>query len=122
MESPYAKQRRFPRIPAECPVLVRKLEGEKSTRMACTKIVGLGGCMFRHDKPMGDGALLSLLILVNNRYLETRARVAYELSRDDQKYDIGVEFTEIADEDFEALKTLFEEPEPNSPSEPKKVK
>jgi hypothetical protein len=111
MEGPYAKQRRFPRVPAECPVLVRKLEGDKITRMACTKVMGLGGCMFRHDKPIGDGAVLSLLILVNRGYLEARGRIVYEIPREDQKYDIGVEFIDIAEEDLEALKSLFEKEE-----------
>jgi hypothetical protein len=107
MDNPYAKQRRFPRIPAEYPVLVRKLEGEKITRLSCTKVVGLGGCMFQHDHPFGAASLLSLLILVKDRYIETRARVAYERPQRDQKYEIGVEFLEIADDDLEALKDLF---------------
>jgi hypothetical protein len=113
MESPYAKQRRFPRIPAEYPVLVRKLDGEKITRLSCTKVVGLGGCMFLHDHPFGGGSLLSLLILVKDRYIETRARVAYERPLRDQKVEIGVEFLEIADDDVAALKDLFAEEEPS---------
>lgn len=115
MENPYAKQRRFPRIPAEYPVLVRKLEGEKVTRLSHTRVVGLGGCMFQHDRPFGAAALLSLLILVKDRYIETRARVAYELLQKDQKYEIGVEFLEIDEDDFLALRELFGDPDPAPP-------
>lgn len=111
MAGPYDKQRRFPRIPAECPVLVRKLDGERTTRISCTKVVGLGGCMFRHDKPFGDGSLLNLLILVRERYLEMRGKVVYEIPREDKRFDIGVEFVEISEEDLAALAVLFEEPQ-----------
>ena len=116
MESPYAKQRRFPRIPAEYPVLVRKLDGEKVTRLSHTRVVGLGGCMFQHDKPFGAGSLLSLLILVGDRYIETRARVAYELPQREQKYEIGVEFLEIAEDDLQVLGDLFGSSDPPPPT------
>ena len=109
MDGPYDKQRRFPRVPAECPVLVRKLEGDRATRLTCTKVVGMGGCMFQHDKPFGEGTAISILILVQGRYLEARARVVYEIPRTDQMFDVGVEFLDIPDEDLEALKELFVE-------------
>ena len=116
MGGPYDKVRRFPRIPAECPVLVRKLDGDRTTRMACTKVVGLGGCMFRNDRSFGVDTHLSLLILVRDRYIETKCRVAYEVPREDQRLDIGVEFLEISAEDQAALGQLFAEtPAPPSP-------
>ena len=56
------KQRRFPRITAEHAVMVTKAGAETLEEFAKTRDLGLGGCMFLSDEPVGPGSVIELLI------------------------------------------------------------
>jgi len=108
MSEDYAKKRRFPRIPSSNPIMVRRLGPESVTRLTTTRVMGLGGCMFVNKESFGKDSLLSLLILVQGHYVDAKARVVYELPKENASFDIGVEFLEISDEDRGIIQTLFE--------------
>jgi hypothetical protein len=98
--------RRFPRVKAERPVLLRRLgEEEPFEAFVKTHVIGLGGCMFVSREPLGFGSLMELLISVEGRVLRTDGRVAYEL-RKGEEHQVGVEFLRIAPADRAVLESL----------------
>ncbi len=101
------QRRRFPRIPSENAVLVTKLGPEEVEQFATTRTVGLGGCMFISSKSLGDGTPLRLLISVGRRTLRVLARVVYEMPRDDDRINVGVEFLELDPADRTVLEDLL---------------
>ncbi|MDW7711939.1 MAG: PilZ domain-containing protein [Deferrisomatales bacterium] len=106
MTDPGAK-RRFPRIPSENAVLIKKLGPEESEGFAKTRVVGLGGCMFVSDERLGVDSCLDLLISVRGRVVKTRGRVAYEVDTGGGELEVGVEFLEISPHDRAILQELF---------------
>jgi hypothetical protein len=101
-------KRHYPRIPSGNAVLVRCLGGIRATEgFAKTEVVGLGGCMFVSDEPLGIGSVLELFISVEGRVLNTIARVVYEIPREPSHVEVGVEFLEISPEDREELGRLL---------------
>ena len=98
--------RKFPRIPAETSVLLRKLGGPVKGSLSTTRVVGLGGCSFFHDAAEGVGSTLFLSILMGRDLAEAKARVVYENRIEEGKYEIGVEFLEIQAGDREKLEKL----------------
>jgi hypothetical protein len=110
MPETYANQRRFPRIPSENPVFVKKLQDDTVGAFSKTREVGLGGCMFISDEAWGSGTLLNMFISVQGRVLEAKARVVYERPHGPQ-FDMGVEFIEIDPVERVVLERLFEKPQ-----------
>lgn len=98
--------RKFPRIPAQTSVLLRKLGGPVKGALSTTRVVGLGGCSFIHDAAEGVGSTLFLSILMGNDLAEAKARVVYENRIEDGRFEIGVEFLEIQEGDREKLERL----------------
>lgn len=76
--------------------------------LAKTQVVGLGGCLFTHREPLGLEETVELMILVRGSVIKAQARVAYEMPRDDGKYDIGVEFLAVSEEDKEKLLAVLQ--------------
>ncbi len=111
MTTDYAAKRRFPRIPSENAVLVRKLGQAEAEGFVKTRVVGLGGCMIVSDEHLGQGAFLDLLISVRGRVIKTRGRVVYEIPRSRKHVEVGVEFLEIGPDDRHVIAALFEEQE-----------
>jgi hypothetical protein len=107
MADEYPEKRRFPRLPAEHAVLVKKLGAGETEEFAKTKSVGLGGCMFVSDTPLGLGAGVELLISVRGGVVKAQARVVYEIPAGDS-FRVGVEFLRLATGDLKLLQTLFE--------------
>lgn len=108
MSEVFPQDRRFPRIPSHHPVFVSRLDPAHPTEgFAKTEVVGLGGCMFVADEPLGLGSLLKVLISVEGTVLETVSRVVYELPQPEGKVGVGVEFLEIAPEAREILARLL---------------
>lgn len=102
-------QRKYPRIASRHSVLVQKPEGDVE-EFARTKTVGLGGCGFLSNEPLGIGAVVNLLISVESSVLQSRARVVYELPCDDGRVEIGVEFVDMTPEDRRVINRLLESP------------
>jgi hypothetical protein len=102
----HAPKRRFPRIPAETSILLRKLGGPVHGVLSTTKVMGLGGCCFVHKEPQGVGSTLFLSILVGQELAEAKVRVVYERPRDDGSFEIGVEFEEVPPGDLLLLEGL----------------
>ncbi len=107
MNDAYERQRRFPRIPSENPVFVKKLDDENVGAFGKTQEVGLGGCMFTNDEVLGPGSVLMMFISVQGRVLEAKVRVVYERPKGD-KFEVGVEFLEMDPVEKNVLERLFE--------------
>lgn len=107
MSDDYPKKRRFPRIPSENAVLVKRTGPEEAEGFAKTQVVGLGGCMFVSDESIGVGSHVDLLISVRGRVVASRGRVVYENAKQPGKIEVGVEFMNIAAEDRGAIQELL---------------
>jgi hypothetical protein len=101
------QKRRFPRIPAENAVLVRKIGEEPLEGFATMRTVGLGGCMFTHDAALGSGTVLEMLISIKSWVVKATGRVVYELPKSGAEVEVGVEFLDISAADRAILSTLF---------------
>lgn len=102
------ERRRFSRFPAGFALLVRRLGESEAENLAKTEVVGLGGCLFTHPEPLGLEETVELMISVRGAVLKAQARVAYEMPREDGKYDIGVEFLAVSEEDKKTLLSVLE--------------
>ncbi len=107
MAERYAVKRRYPRIRSRHAVLVKRLGPEPLEGFSRTGVVGLGGCMFLADEPLGEGSVLELLIAVRGDVVRATARVVYELPRAPGRREVGVEFLDLPDRDREVLINLF---------------
>ena len=101
------EQRRFPRMPSQHALLVKKLAGDGSEALAKTQVVGQGGCMFLHDVALGENSTVEILISVKGRVVRAVSRVVYELARKDGKFEIGVEFLEVSGPDRKIIRDLL---------------
>lgn len=104
------EQRRFPRIPSENALLVKKIGDEASEALAKTRVLGGGGCMFTHEASLGVGSIVELLISLRSRVLKARARVVYENAAKPSGVEVGVEFLDVSAEDRLALDALLATP------------
>ncbi len=96
--------RKFPRMRAEMLLAFRKVRGGKEDlRFVTTKSVGLNGLMFEDGTPLPIGSLYQLHLIVGARTLIFEGRVVYSKPTDRQRFNVGFEFTNIADSDREYL-------------------
>lgn len=107
MAGDYPEKRRFPRISSENAVLVKKLGPQVLEHFARTRVVGLGGCMFVSETPLGVGSAIEILISVKGHVIKAQARVVWELPAADGKTEIGIEFVNVAPSDRAALEGLL---------------
>ena len=99
--------RRFPRVPAENALLVKKMGEEGSELLAKTRSVSSGGCMFVYHEPVGVGTAIELLISLPGRVIKAQGRVVWESVSAPGKVEVGVEFLRIAAEDRRALEAAI---------------
>jgi len=99
--------RQFPRVPSRHAVLVKKLGDESLEGFASTKSVGLGGCSFLTEEPPGVGAVLDILISIEHTVARAKARVVYENALDGGRYEVGVAFVELSDDDRDRIQSIF---------------
>lgn len=97
--------RRFPRIPVETPVLVRRQEDDPGA-FSTAHCLGGGGCMFRHRERLGVGEKLVVTIAVQDGFIEAPAKVVYA-NPTEGGYDIGIEFLHLSELDRAALDELL---------------
>jgi hypothetical protein len=99
--------RRYPRVPAENALLVKKIGQEDSELLAKTRTVGVGGCMFVHREPLGVGSAVELLISLPGRVIRVQGRVVWETVVGPDQVEVGVEFLRISPEDRHALEAAL---------------
>ena len=104
------EHRRFPRIPVEAAVLVKRLGQPDDEGIAKTRMVGVGGCSFVHDEPLGTGTVVEVLISVHGEVIRATARVVNELQRDDLRFEECMEFLFISDTHRQVLEKLLVRP------------
>jgi hypothetical protein len=109
MQEEQREKRRFPRVPAEHVVLVKKLGDEELEEFAKTMTVGLGGCMFVSDSSLGVGSGIEILMSVKGKVVQTQARVVYETPKSEREIHIGVEFLQLRQDDIRVLEAFFAE-------------
>ena len=101
------EHRRFPRIPAAHAILVKRLGHPDEEVFAKTRVVGLGGCSFVYEEPLGRGTVVELLISMRNEVVRATARVVNELRLGDAAYEECMEFLFISDAHRKVLETLL---------------
>ncbi|MGD1146762.1 MAG: PilZ domain-containing protein [Thermoanaerobaculaceae bacterium] len=106
------EQRKFPRVPAEKALLVKKIGDEASESLAKTRTVGGGGCMFVHHEPLGVGARVELLISLAGRVIKAQGRVVWEVIVETGRVEVGVEFLSISPKDRQAIENALAEQTP----------
>jgi hypothetical protein len=102
---PNDDRRRFPRIPAEHVVLVTKVGDEVLEQLGRTRDVSLGGCLFTSGQSFGQGSLVQLLIKLEDEVVDCLARIVYEVPKEGDEHDVGVEFVYLSDEQM--IASLF---------------
>ena len=107
MDDAFPQKRKFPRIPAENAVLVRKVGEAPIEGFATMKTVGLGGCMFVQEAPLGSGSVVEILISIKSWVVKATGKVVYEIPKEDTTIEVGVEFIDISPADKAVLETLF---------------
>jgi len=99
--------RRFPRFLAEYAVLVRRTGGIGSEKMARTRTVGGGGCMFNFHESLGVGTELDLVISMPGGVVKAHGRVVWETTAGPYPFEIGVEFLRMTRDDQQSLDTTL---------------
>ena len=107
------EQRRFPRIPAEKALLVKKIGDEASEALAKTRTVGGGGCMFIHHEPLGVGSGVELLISLAGRVIKAQGKIVWEVVTEPGHVEVGVEFLRISPRDKKTLESALAEQTPS---------
>ncbi len=107
-----AEQRRFPRIPSENTVLVKRAGEGAEESFAKTAVMGLGGCSFVTDTPLSPGERVDIYIAVSGKVVIALGRVVWAAQRPDGRLEVGIEFQEITEEDRRVVEGLFAPPSP----------
>jgi hypothetical protein len=101
-----APVRRYPRMAAEYVVAYRSLGAggdESAPQFSRTRTLGLGGLMFEAERALENGQTLRLEIVLGDRTIKTTGIVVYVDRQDEGPWRIGVQFTEISEDDRDAL-------------------
>ena len=77
---------------------------------AQTRTIALGGCSVVSKDRIGVGSTLELLIAVEGGVVTARGRVIYENELRDGRFDIGVEFRDLSQEDAARIQQVLEKP------------
>lgn len=95
--------RRFPRFLAEYVVLVRRTGKIGSEKVARTRTIGGGGCMFNFHESVGAGTELDLVISMPGGIVKAHSRVVWETMAGPYQYEVGAEFLRMTPDDQQAL-------------------
>lgn len=77
--------------------------GETAAQYTRTRTLGLGGLMFESEQPLDHGETLRLEIVLGDKTINTTGIVVYVDRQDDSPWRNGVQFTEISEDDRDAL-------------------
>ncbi|HWR97477.1 MAG TPA: PilZ domain-containing protein [Candidatus Methanoperedens sp.] len=112
--------RRYPRMVAEYAVSYRReLPGgrESNPRYSQTRTLGLGGLMFETDEAIERGEALRVEIALGDHTIAATGTVVYTERRDGGPWQIGVQFTALAEDDRDALLGIYLQREYRLPPE-----
>ena len=101
-----APVRRYPRMSAEYVVAYRRQQpegGEAAAQFSRTRTLGLGGLMFESEQPLEHGERLKVEIVLGEQTVKAAGVVVYVDRQDDGPWRNGVQFTEISEDDRDAL-------------------
>jgi len=101
-----APVRRYPRMAAEYVVAFRRNRpgsGETPAQFSRTRTLGLGGLMFESEEPLDHGESLQLEIVLGEQTIKTTGVVVYVDRQDQGPWRNGVQFTEISEDERDAL-------------------
>ena len=101
-----APVRRYPRMTGEYVVAYRRQlpgGGEIDAQFSRTRTLGLGGLMFESQEPLEHGESLRLEIVFGEKTIKAAGFVVYVDRKDDGTWRNGVQFTEISEDDRDAL-------------------
>jgi hypothetical protein len=77
--------------------------GEIDAQFSRTRTLGLGGLMFESQEPLEHGESLRLEIVFGEKKIKAAGVVVYVDRQDDGPCRNGVQFTEISEDDRDAL-------------------
>jgi hypothetical protein len=106
MDADPANTRRFPRIQAGYPVLIKKMDPEEFAGLATTRVLSLGGCLVETEEALPKGTPVELRISVAGRILIARGIVANERPAGESRAEAGIEFLAVPLEDLELLQRI----------------
>lgn len=104
------EKRRFPRIPSENTVLVKRTGDGGDEGFAKTTVMGLGGCSFVTETPLEPEERVEVFVAVSGKVVVALGRVAWTAVRPDGRLEVGIEFLEITEEDRQVVEGLFLSP------------
>lgn len=99
--------RRYPRIPAQHVVMIHAQGPCPLEEFARTRTIGLGGCMFVSEEPLGHGTSLDLAIALEGRVVRAGSRVVYQKERGGRLHEVGVEFVDLSSADRSFLENVM---------------
>ena len=105
-----APVRRYPRMAAEYVVAYRRRlpgGGETAAQYSRTRTLGLGGLMFESDAPIDHGETLRLEVVVGEKTITTTGIVVYVDHQQESPWRIGVQFTQISEDDRDVLLSAY---------------
>lgn len=105
----FTARRRFPRIASQHSVLFKRL-GDELEEFAKTRTMALGGCSVVSSERPGVGSTLELLIASEGGVITARGRVVYENELPDGRFDIGLEFGDLSEENADRIQQVLENP------------
>jgi len=77
--------------------------GETEAEFSHTQTLGLGGLMFELEKPLEQGETLQMEIVFGDKTIKASGVVVYVDREGDGLWRNGVQFTEISEDDRDAL-------------------
>ncbi|MHB8837207.1 MAG: PilZ domain-containing protein [Candidatus Methylomirabilia bacterium] len=105
-----APVRRYPRMAGEYVVAYRRqLPGgnQAAAEYSRTRTLGLGGLMFESEKALEHDETLQLEIVFGEKTIKAAGVVVYVDRQDNEPSRVGVQFTEISEDDRDALLGVY---------------
>lgn len=102
--------RRYPRMAAEYSLSYRRPlagGGLGAPVFSRTRSIGLGGLMFESDTALPRGETLRVEIALNEHTIAADATVVYVENRGGGPWEIGLQFTTLAEDDRDALLGVY---------------
>lgn len=104
-------RRRYPRINARLPLLVRDAAGGENAPMISAEVrtLATNGCMFVHDTGFSSHARLQLSISLHGWVIETAGRVIWQRPAEAERgMEVGVQFLDIEPKDSALIEEVLQ--------------